>query len=373
MRRGKPRRLWSARLLIDQAERLGEPLEDPLLLFSVLYGSWVGSYISFNGNAMRKLAAQFLALAEKQGTTGPLLIADRILGISLLCTGDIAHCRAHFDRAVALYDPAKHRSLAVRFGHDARVAVLSYRSWALWMLGSPEAAIADVEHALKDARDIGQAATLVYALSHASITHLLCGRYVVAAAEAQQIVAISEEKGTLFWKSHGISMQGCTSALTGKASQAVPMITSGLAAYRSTGSDAWLALYISYLAWAYAELGQFDEAWRCMREALASVETTGERWLEAEIHRVSGEIALASPKRDAAGAAAYFERALAIARAQQARSWELRAATSLARLWREEHKRQQARELLAPIYGWFSEGFDTLDLKQAKALLDELT
>ena len=362
-----------ARLLIDQAERLGEPLEDPLLLFSVLYGSWVGSYISFNGNAMRKLAAQFLALAEKQGTTGPLLIADRILGISLLCTGDIAHCRAHFDRAVALYEPAKHRSLAARFGHDARVAVLSYRSWALWMLGSPEAAIADVERALKDAREIGQAATLVYALSHASITHLLCGSYVVAAAEAQQIVAISEEKGTLFWKSHGISMQGCTSALTGKASQAVHMITSGLAAYRSTGSDAWLALYISYLAWAYAELGQFDEAWRCMSEALASVETTGERWLEAEIHRVAGEIALASPKRDAAGAAAYFERALAIARAQQAKSWELRAATSLARLWREEHKRQQAHELLAPIYGWFSEGFDTLDLKQAKALLDELT
>ena len=110
-----------------------------------------------------------------------------------------------------------------------------------------------------------------------------------------------------------------------------------------------------------------------MREALASVETTGERWLEAEIHRVAGEIALASPKRDAVGAEAYFERALAIARAQQAKSWELRAATSLARLWREQHKRQQAHELLAPIYGWFSEGFDTLDLKQAKALLDELT
>jgi predicted ATPase len=110
-----------------------------------------------------------------------------------------------------------------------------------------------------------------------------------------------------------------------------------------------------------------------MREALASVETTGERWLEAETHRVAGEIALASPERDAATAEGYFERALAIARAQQAKSWELRAATSLARLWREEGKRQQARELLAPVYAWFSEGFDTLDLKQAKALLNELT
>jgi len=103
---------------------------------------------------MRKLAEQFLALAEKQGMTGPLLIADRIMGISLLCTGDIAHCRAHFDRAIGLYDPTEHRSLAVRFGHDARVALLSYRSWALWMLGYPEAAIADAERALKDAREI---------------------------------------------------------------------------------------------------------------------------------------------------------------------------------------------------------------------------
>jgi len=209
-------------------------------------------------------------------------------------------------------------------------------------------------------------------LSHASIARLLCGSYAVAAAEARQIVAISEEKGTLFWKSHGMSMQGCTSALTGKASEAVHMIASGLAAYRSTGSNAWLPSYMSYLAWAYAELCQFDAAWRCMREALASVETTGERWFEAEIHRVAGEIALASPERDAAGAETYFERALGIARAQQAKSWELRAATSLARLWRDQTKRQQARELLAPVYGWFSEGFDTFDLKQAKALLDEL-
>jgi predicted ATPase len=109
-----------------------------------------------------------------------------------------------------------------------------------------------------------------------------------------------------------------------------------------------------------------------MSEALASVETTGERWLEAEIHRVAGEIALASPERHAVGAETYFERALAIARAQQAKSWELRAATSLARLWGDQGKRQQARALLAPVYGWFSEGFDTLNLKQAKTLLDEL-
>ena len=153
-----------ARLLIEQAEALGEPPEDPLLLFSVLYGFWVANYVAFNGDVMRELAAQFLALAEKQGATVPLMIGHRLMGISLLATGDIAQGRAHFDQAIALYDPAEHRPLATRFGQDVRVAILSYRSLALWVLGYPEAALADADNALKDAREIGQAATLMYAL-----------------------------------------------------------------------------------------------------------------------------------------------------------------------------------------------------------------
>ena len=128
----------------------------------------------------------------------------------------------------------------------------------------------------------------------------------------------------------------------------------------------------SYLARAYAELDQFDDAWRCIGEAMTAVETTKERWCEAEIHRIAGEIALMSPEPDAAKAEAYFERALAVAREQQAKSWELRAAMSMARLWRDQGKRQQAHDLLAPVYGWFTEGFDTLDLKEAKALLEQL-
>ena len=134
----------------------------------------------------------------------------------------------------------------------------------------------------------------------------------------------------------------------------------------------WMPLLLTYLARAYAELGQFDDAWRCIGEAMTAVETTKERWCEAEVHRVAGEIALRSPEPDAAKAEAYFERALAVARTQQAKSWELRAAMSMARLWRDQGKPQQARELLAPVYGWFTEGFDTLDLKEAKALLNSL-
>jgi predicted ATPase len=134
-----------------------------------------------------------------------------------------------------------------------------------------------------------------------------------------------------------------------------------------------MPLYLSFLASAYVDLGQLDEAWRRIGEAITAVEETGERWCEAEVYRTAGEIALKLRERDdAAKAEGYFDRALAVARQQQARFWELRAAMSMARLWRDQDKREEARELLAPVYNWFAEGFDTLDLKEAKALLDEL-
>ena len=150
------------------------------------------------------------------------------------------------------------------------------------------------------------------------------------------------------------------------------MITSGSAAYNSTGATWFAPTYLSHLARAYADIGQFDDALRCLSEATNAIDTTGERWFEAEVYRTAGEITLKSPQADTAKAEAYFEQALAVARLQQAKSWELRAAMSLARLWRDQGKPQQARELLAPVYGWFTEGFDTRDLKEAKALLDEL-
>jgi predicted ATPase len=150
------------------------------------------------------------------------------------------------------------------------------------------------------------------------------------------------------------------------------MITSGITAWRSTGATFLLPSHLSYLAGAYAGLGQLDEAWRCVGEAMTTIETTKERWFDAEVNRLAGEIALKSPEPDTAKAEAYFERSLAVARMKVAKSWELRAAMSMARLWRDQGKRDEARDLLAPVYGWFTEGFDTLDLKEAKALLDDL-
>jgi predicted ATPase len=362
-----------ARLLIQQAEALGEALEDQLLLFSALYGLWGATYVAFdNGDVVRTLAAEFMMLAEKQGTTVPLLIGHRIMGISLFWTGEIAEGRKHLDQAVALYQPREHRPFATRFGHDPGVAGLINRAFALWSLGHPKAALEDADNAVKKARDIDQAATLMYALSNATWSHIYCGKNETAMALVQELLPLAQEKRAAYWTAFGLINQGYLWTLTGSLSNGVSTLSSGIAAWRSTGANIWTPFFASRLAHAHAELEDFQEASRYIREAIQAVKTTKERWCEADISRIAGEIALISPQRDAVKAEEYFERALTVARQQQARSWELRAAMSLARLWRDQGKVQQARELLAPVYGWFTEGFDTRDLKEAKLLLDEM-
>jgi len=365
--------LERARLLIEQAKTLGEPPEDPLLLFSVLYGFWAANLVSFNGDVMRELAVQFLALADKESATGPPMIGHRLMGLSLLHTGDIADGRAHLDRAIALYDPVEHRPLATRFGQDVGAASLSWKSLASWLLGYPEAALADASRALKVARETGHSATLTYVLNFSIWTLIHCGNYSAASVLIDEYIPLKDQIESMFWAGWGTMQRGCVLALTGKASDAVQTITSGIGAMRSTETTMWMPVWLSYLARAQAEVGQFDLVGRCIGEAMTAVETAKERWYEAEVSRIAGEIALLSPEPDVAKAEAHFGRALAVAQKQRAKSWELRAATSMARLWRDQGRRPQARKLLAPIHGWFNEGFDTLDLKQAKRLLDELT
>jgi class 3 adenylate cyclase/predicted ATPase len=321
-----------ARLLIEQAEARGEPPEDPLLLFSVLYGFWGANFLAFNGDVLRELAAQFLTLAEKQGVTVPLMVGHRINGTTLLFTGDFTKALAHYDQSLTLYHPAEHRPLATRFGTDNRVIILCWRALASWLLGYPEKAVADTDHVLTDAREIGQAATLMVPLALTTWTHIFCGSYTTADALLDELNVLADEKGAFFWKAHGTWGKGCLLALTGKAADPVQMITSGITAWRSTGTTLWVPLHLSCLATAYAELGQFDDAWASIGDAMTAVESSKERLYEAEVARISGEIALKKPEPDAAKAEAYFARALAVARQQQAKSWELRAAMSMARL-----------------------------------------
>jgi predicted ATPase len=209
-------------------------------------------------------------------------------------------------------------------------------------------------------------------LSWTIFIRILCGHYAIASALIEELAALANEKDTAFWKAWGMMTKGWLVALTGKASDAVHEISFGIAAWRATDATMCVPFYTSCLATAYAQLGQFEEAQRAMRDAMAGTERTKETWFEAEIHRMAGEIALKSPGLGGAKAEIRFQHALSAARGQKAKSWELRAAMSLAQLWRDQGKRDEARELLAPIYGWFTEGFDTLDLKEAKGLLDRL-
>jgi predicted ATPase len=292
---------------------------------------------------------------------------------ALTLKGDVLDGKEHHDRALAIYDPAEHRPPTTRSGRDIRVALLASRSGCAWLLGYPAAARTDADQALKEAREIQHATTLLHALWRAGYHHILCGDYAAANAPVDELIGLADERGAPYWKALGTAERGWLFALTGKASDAVRAITLGITSLRSMErATLYEPNHLQYLAMAYAELGQLDDALRCIDDAIDKLERSKEKWCEAEVHRIAGEIALKSPAPDSEKAEKYFDRARTVARDQQAKSWELRASMSMARLWRDQGKREEARELLAPVYGWFTEGFDTLDLKEAKALLDEL-
>jgi predicted ATPase len=212
----------------------------------------------------------------------------------------------------------------------------------------------------------------MHALVHCSWPCAWTGNDVAAEGLLREAIALAEKTGASSWKGRGVALLGCVLTQRGRAAEAVDAITSGLADCRADGTTVWQPLTFGYLTGAHADLGQFDDAWHWIGEAIERVESTKEEWAEAEIHRVAGEISLRSPVPDVARAESYFTAALAIARQQQAKSWELRTATSYARLMRDQGRLREAHDLLAHVYGWFTEGFDTADLKEAKGLLNEL-
>jgi predicted ATPase len=211
------------------------------------------------------------------------------------------------------------------------VSIMTFRSFGLWAQGYPDAAIADADQALKHAREIDHAASLMFALSIPALTFTFSGNYATVSAHAEEAIALANDKGTAAWKAFGLMNQGWLMVLTGRAADAINTLICGIDEWRSTGSTIFVPLYQSYLARAHAEVGQFDGAWRCISDAVTLIETTNQRFWESDTHIIGGEIALKSPDLDYAKAEASFEHALAVARQQQAKSWELRAAMSLAR------------------------------------------
>jgi class 3 adenylate cyclase/tetratricopeptide (TPR) repeat protein len=284
-------------------------------------------------------------------------------------TGDFVGAKKHYDQALAIYDPAEHRPLATRSGRDIGVTLLAFRSNCVWLLGYPAASLNDAQRALKDARETGQPTTLMYALLQAAFNHIHCGNYADANAAVDELIALADDKGTPYFKAVGIAARGWLFARIGKASDAIQAIASVWPHFGQLERLFMNHGICGIWQWLTRNLASST----MLGVALKKVERSKEKWAEAEANRIAGEIALKSLAPDTETAEKYFDRALAVARQQQAKSWELRAAISLARLWRDQGKLPQSRELLAPVYSWFTEGFDTRDLKDAKALLEELT
>ncbi len=280
-----------ARSLIEHAAALGEAPEDPLVAYSVLYGFWVANRMAFNGPAMLELAAQFQALARAEGARVPLMLGHLLAGISSVVTGHPSEGKSELDQAVALYDPGEDRTLATRFGHDVRVSALAWRAFASWALDDAEASLADRHGAVAGARAMDHAASLMFALSHVSLTLLHADHRAQAKGLIDELVELAESKGTLYWKSYGLLLRGWLAALEGDVARAVATIEPAMADMRSTGATGYAPWYLSILARAQAELGRRDEARLSMEEALSTMQATGEKWCERDVLRRAREIA----------------------------------------------------------------------------------
>jgi predicted ATPase len=248
-----------------------------------------------------------------------------------------------------------------------------YAAVVLWSRGYPQQARRRMEESLTLAQELSHPHSLAFVLVFAAILHRLCGEVQAAYARADAATRLAEEHGIAQWFAGGTILQGWAVAAQGQAAEGITQIHQGLAAWRAAWAEVLRPLWLALLAEAYAAGDDPASGLHGLAEALVLVEVTGERWYEAELCRLRGELLLQHGVAPPAEAAGCFQRALDVARRQQAKSLELRAAMSLARLWQQQGKCVDARELLAPIYGWFTEGFDTADLQEAKALLDALS
>ncbi|MCK1620764.1 adenylate cyclase [Bradyrhizobium sp. 159] len=353
----------------DLCERLG----DTLRLFPVLYGEWVFHVVRAELEAGRTAGENLLRRAQEQNDAAAETIGNRIVGTAELLRGELVAARAHLERTLAIYDRAVHRSLAFLFAQDPSVAGLSVLSWGLFALGYPEQAKARSEEALTDAKELSHRNTLGYALLYGCILSQLRQDQDEARDRANALIALAAEQDSPHFLGAGVIIRGWTLGEAGNFGAGIAQIREGLAMWQATGAGFLVPYFRSLLAEVHGRSGAVDEGLDLVTEALARVEETGERWFEAELHRMMGELMLRLPKADASTAEARFGHAAATAREQRAKLWELRAATRLARLWTEQGRRGEAHNLLTPLYSQFTEGFGTPDLQAARAILQETT
>ena len=343
-------------------------------LFPVLWG--LREFYNTRGELQtaRELGEQGLALAQRQDDATLVLEAHAALGTTLFYLGEFASARSHTEQGLALYDTEQHRHLAYRgAGFDVGVLCFGGLIHPLWYLGYPDQALQRSREAATLARGLAHPLSLAAALSWVARFRQLRREPQVVHELAESVIALATAQGFPQWRAQGIVLQGWALAEQGQAAEGVAQIRKGLAAWRATGAEIGRQWRLLLLADAQGKMGQTTEGLATLAEALAVVERTGDRRDEAELHRLKGEFLLQQPVPSELQAETCFRQALEIASRQTAKSLELRARMSLSRLFRRQGKHEDARRMLAEIYDWFTEGFETADLKDARALLDALT
>jgi predicted ATPase len=318
-----------------------------------------------------RLDEDLLRVSRQRNDSAGLVLGHYSSGRELLLAGRFAPSLSHLEELLALYDPISHRALAHQAGFHPPVVSQAFLGVVLFCVGFPNQALARSNAAIAEARRLAHPPSVAVSLSMGARTLSLIGENAALNERIDQLDAVTTEQGFPQWGAMGTIFRGWVKVKDGDVAEGISLLRSGSSAYRSTGAELWMPYCIALLAGACEIAGQIEEALTLLDDALQIVEKTGERWCAAELHRHKGQLLLRQGHSEATEE--LYHKALTIAREQEAKLWELRATVSLARLWREQGHRAEARDLLAPVYGWFTEGFDTPDLKEAKALLDELT
>jgi predicted ATPase len=357
------------------ARQLCQHLEDPQQLFSVLRGLWNYYLVRAEYQTAHALGEQLLtlALAQPVHDAAMLVAAHRALGTTLFYLGTLATAPTHFAQGMALYDPYQHRSSVFQYGDDAGVVCHLYAAWALWCLGYPDQGLVRSHEAVTLAHQSARPFSLSFILSLAAIFHQFRREERWTQERAKAAISLAQEQGFPHWLAHGAILYGWALAHQGRAQEGIEQLHQGLRAHRATGAELLRPYFLALLAEAYGTIGEPEAGLTVLAEALTLADTRGERWYEPELHRLKGVLLLQWSSDHQAEAEHCVQQAITIAQNQQAKSFELRATMSLSRLWQQQGKRRDAYNLLAPVYHWFTEGFDTADLKDAKALLDELS
>jgi predicted ATPase len=365
-------------LAYARADELCRQLGDRPELIDVLLGLWMFHVGKSEVTTAREMAEQVFRVAQEQNSPSAVLKAHIAMSHSLFFQGELVDARGHLDQCISLYDADPRHELTVSIGGvDCQVRAHCYAAWSLWLLGHPEQALASGTAALALTQDLANPFASLWVLVILASIHGWRGEVPAALEHAEVIVALAQEQGSVMCRAEGTILRSAATAGLGHDEIHVREAAEAVAILRDSAMQGWLPYYLALLAGIQCKAGHVDDALRVSGEAIEFSARLGEKWYEAELYRLKGEMILQSGGEHPTAAVrreaeACFEKALEIAKKQSARSLELRASTSLSRLWRQQGKRTEARQLLAGIYNWFTEGFDTKDLQEAKALLEEL-